>query len=90
LRNVVSPIAPSKGCGSENQIAYNWASKMYSKNKKQLHIIKSAIGGASLADQSDSVQTNWSTQPDQLWETVLNYVIRPAILDLLEEGKKQN
>jgi hypothetical protein len=69
------------------QIAYNYATKIFPNYKKQLHIIKCAVGGTSLISKG-VVQNDWSEDNDQLWYTFLNFVYKPAILDILMSGKK--
>jgi hypothetical protein len=62
---VSSPLTAGLGCGSETQLAYNWATKIFPNYKKQLHIIKCAVGGTSTFTQAQP-QNDWSANADQL------------------------
>src|ERR1700741_605030 len=77
-------------CGVELSIAYYWATEIYPVTKKQLHIIKSSVDGTPLGQQSASPSnnTNWSTASNQLWDQFLNFTHKPAMLELLESGKR--
>ncbi|UJD87707.1 sialate O-acetylesterase [Rahnella aquatilis] len=87
---VVSPETGkvSTSCGPELATAYLWATQIYPEIHKPLHIIKCAIGGTLLANGTTDPDTNWSDTAGQIWELAHIYTIRPAITQLLCDGKK--
>lgn len=87
---IVSPQTNklATSCGLELSSAYLWATRIYPKINTPLHIIKCAIGDTSLANDNKGTDTNWSDLPGQMWELAFIYTIRPAITQLLCDGKK--
>lgn len=86
-------VSPQTGklatsCGLELTSAYLWATQIYPKTNTPLYMIKCAIGDTSLANDNKGIDTNWSDMPGQMWELAYIYTIRPAITQLLCEGKK--
>jgi hypothetical protein len=94
---IVSPVGGSitgsgimqsnNSMGTEFPLAVEWATKIYPYTNKPLYIIKCAIAGTYLNAKNGNSDTDWSNSPSQTWRLALDYVIKPAIKQLMLQGK---